>query len=59
MEFPEFLEVMGRAAMLGYSKPFLNERHKTAESKLSGFLELFRYNEKLRLIMLIILISNI
>ena len=50
MEFPEFLEVLGRSAIVGFSKAFLKDKYTTDESKVKAFLELFRYNEKLRFI---------
>ena len=50
MEFPEFLEVLGRSAIVGFSKAFLKDKYTTNESKVKAFLELFRYNERLRFI---------
>ena len=50
VQFPEFLEIMGRAALIAYSKPYLEETHPSTGEKVSAFLELFRYHEKLRLI---------
>ena len=46
MEFPEFLEVLGRSAIVGFSKAFLKDKYTTNESKMKAFLELFRYNMK-------------
>ena len=41
MEFPEFLEVLGRSAIVGFSKAFLKDKYTTNESKVKAFLELF------------------
>ena len=50
VQFPEFLELMGRAALTAYSKPYLKEKHGDAAEQLEEFLKLFRFHEKFRLI---------